>query len=268
MLSIGDFSKISGFSIKALRLYHEEGILVPKLVDKESGYRYYDYDNVERARIIALLRQMMFSIEDVKSLLANCNDDSDALDFLERHRLQLDQKIREMRHAKLALDRIIVAERKAVEMSRTSRFEIEEKTLPALKMAGIRTIGRYDDMGKLFSKLGRVVGAGIAGKPFGLFYDSEYKEEGAEFEACFPVKKEKAAAGVSFRDLEGGRAFTLIHQGPYEAVGRSYAKLLNHVTEKGFEVRTPSREVYVKGPGMIFKGNPEKYVTEIQVLVR
>ena len=28
----------------------------------------------------------------------------------------------------------------------------------------------------------------------------------------------------------------------------------------------PSREVYVKGPGMIFKGNPKNYLTEIQIM--
>ena len=30
----------------------------------------------------------------------------------------------------------------------------------------------------------------------------------------------------------------------------------------------PTREVYLKGPGMIFKGNPNKYLTEIQILIR
>jgi hypothetical protein len=27
----------------------------------------------------------------------------------------------------------------------------------------------------------------------------------------------------------------------------------------------PTREVYVKGPGLIFKGNPKNYLTEIQL---
>jgi effector-binding domain-containing protein len=29
----------------------------------------------------------------------------------------------------------------------------------------------------------------------------------------------------------------------------------------------PTREVYLKGPGMIFRGNPKNYVTEIQIPV-
>jgi hypothetical protein len=34
------------------------------------------------------------------------------------------------------------------------------------------------------------------------------------------------------------------------------------------EVAGPTREVYIKGPGMIFRGNPKKYLTEIQMLIR
>jgi effector-binding domain-containing protein len=30
---------------------------------------------------------------------------------------------------------------------------------------------------------------------------------------------------------------------------------------------TPSREIYLKGPGMIFKGNPKNYLTEIQIFL-
>jgi len=52
MYSIGEFSRISGFSVKALRLYHEKGLLVPSVIDDDSGYRYYDRKNVEKARII------------------------------------------------------------------------------------------------------------------------------------------------------------------------------------------------------------------------
>ncbi len=41
LLSIGDFSKITGVHIKALRYYDSIGILTPVYTDPESGYRYY-----------------------------------------------------------------------------------------------------------------------------------------------------------------------------------------------------------------------------------
>lgn len=43
LLSIGDFSKVTGVGIKALRYYDEVGILPPAYLDPASGYRYYSF---------------------------------------------------------------------------------------------------------------------------------------------------------------------------------------------------------------------------------
>lgn len=87
----------------------------------------------------------------------------------------------------------------------------------------------------------------------GLYYDGEYREGDADFEPCFPVRKEIVAPGISFHQVEGGRCLTLIHRGPYDQIGRSYGKLLKHAAEAGVKFALPAREVYVKGPGMIFR---------------
>ena len=115
---------------------------------------------------------------------------------------------------------------------------------------------------------GKALGRYICGKCFLLHYDSEYKEDDADFEACMPVRKAKPVEGIDVRELPGGRCVALLHKGPYNELGRSYAKILAFVKEKGYEVLLPTREVYLKGPGMIFKGNPKNYLTEIQMLVK
>ncbi len=74
--------------------------------------------------------------------------------------------------------------------------------------------------------------------------------------------------GISVRELAGGRCVVLLHKGPYEELGRSYARILAYTKQQGHEIETPTREVYIKGPGMIFKGNPKKYLTEIQMLIK
>jgi effector-binding domain-containing protein len=61
---------------------------------------------------------------------------------------------------------------------------------------------------------------------------------------------------------------SLLHKGPYQELGRSYAKILQYVKSHGCELEVPCREVYLKGPGMIFTGNPQKYLTEIQMLLK
>ena len=53
--SIGEFSQITGLSVKTLRFYHERGILVPTSVDGATGYPFYDESKVEKARVIMRL---------------------------------------------------------------------------------------------------------------------------------------------------------------------------------------------------------------------
>jgi effector-binding domain-containing protein len=103
---------------------------------------------------------------------------------------------------------------------------------------------------------------------FPLYYDGEYRPDDADLEACMPVRRPKAdVPGISVRELPGGRCVSLVHKGPYDQLGRSYARVLDYIREKGYETLLPSREIYLKGPGMIFKGNPQKYLTEIQILI-
>src|ERR1041384_8070681 len=93
--SIGEFSQVTGLSIKTLRFYHEKGILVPSSVDEASGYRFYDAGKVEKARVIMRLRQMEFSLEDIAAVLAECDDEADILNYLARQKQFLQQRIRE-----------------------------------------------------------------------------------------------------------------------------------------------------------------------------
>src|SRR5262245_35411117 len=94
----------------------------------------------------------------------------------------------------------------------------------------------------------------------------EYKEI-ADYEACMPIKSGQPRDGIDVRDLPAGRCVSLLHQGPYEQLGRSYEKALAYAKAKGYCLVAPCREVYLKGPGMIFKGNPKNYLTEIQLMV-
>ncbi|MGW0201595.1 MerR family transcriptional regulator, partial [Nonomuraea sp. NPDC003201] len=58
LLTIGAFARAARLSPKALRLYDQLGLLRPAAVDGESGYRFYDPGQLERARLIAWLRRL------------------------------------------------------------------------------------------------------------------------------------------------------------------------------------------------------------------
>jgi DNA-binding transcriptional MerR regulator len=69
-ISIGEFARRSRLSLKALRLYDERGVLVPSRVDRASGYRYYDPDQLDAARLVVMMRQLELPLATIKELLA------------------------------------------------------------------------------------------------------------------------------------------------------------------------------------------------------
>ena len=75
MFSIGEFSKITGLTIKTLRFYHDRGVLLPAWVDEQTGYRYYDARQIDKARIITQLRSLEFALEQIGEMLKNCDDE-------------------------------------------------------------------------------------------------------------------------------------------------------------------------------------------------
>jgi len=68
-MTIGEFSKRSRLSAKALRLYDELGLLPPAEVDARSGYRLYGPAQLEAARLISALRQLGFPLADITAVL-------------------------------------------------------------------------------------------------------------------------------------------------------------------------------------------------------
>jgi DNA-binding transcriptional MerR regulator len=264
--SIGEFSVITLLSIKSLRLYHEKGILVPVQIDHSSGYRYYDEANFERAGSIKVLKEFDFTLAEIKDLLDECRDDADMLTQLEDKLERVKNKIDRYKDVSRAITSIIEYEKESA-MDHTQEFQIEEKDLETILIAGHRMRGKYQDIGKGLGFVCKKMGRHTNGKPMALYYDGEYKENDADFEPCVPVRKGKDAEGLSVRELKGGRCVSLIHKGPYESLRVSYKEVFAYINSKGYKAETPTREIYRKGPGLILKGNPKNYLTEIQVMI-
>jgi len=267
VFTIGEFSRITGLSIKALRIYHERKLLIPAHVEKKTGYRYYRPESVDKARTIAQLRAMTFSLEEINTIVGACDDEADIVSYLQEKGDVIARKMANLQHVALSIETIVHLETEAALMSQKNEFEVEEKELDDVLIASTRWTGRYDQAGAYFTKLYKSIGRYACGKPMALYYDDEYKTENADIESCVPVRKATKNGDIGVRKLSGGKCISLIHKGPYTELTRSYAKLMNHAKDHTIEVQLPTREVYKKGPGMIFKGNPNNYITEIQFML-
>jgi DNA-binding transcriptional MerR regulator len=65
----GEFGAATRLSAKALRLYAEQGLLVPAGIDPGTGYRRYHRDQVPRGRLIARLRALDLPLARIGTLI-------------------------------------------------------------------------------------------------------------------------------------------------------------------------------------------------------
>jgi DNA-binding transcriptional MerR regulator len=79
-LRAGEFGAAGRLSPKALRLYAEQGLLMPASVDPATGYRYYTPDQLPRARLIARLRRLGLPLARI-GFLADLTPEARALEL-------------------------------------------------------------------------------------------------------------------------------------------------------------------------------------------
>lgn len=265
---IGDFSKISRLSIKTLRYYHECGLLEPKHIEQDTGYRFYDGESLERTKIIYSLKELDFSLKDIKEILDNCVEDSELLSHMVEKHSDISRKITDFQEMQRKLEAFIQQTAQVEEVGmKESNNEIICKDVPEKIIASIRFRGRYQEVGGYLKKLYKVSGRYACGNPFSLYYDSEYRDDDADIEICVPVKMPVSSDEVRSRVLTASKVVAVIHRGPYENIGESYKVIFDHINMNKLMVQSPSREIYLRGPGLILPRSPKKFITEIQMPV-
>ncbi len=286
MLTIGEFSMSSKIAVKALRLYQEEGILVPDSVDGITGYRYYGEKAWARARVVTALRDLGFSHKEMMEIFRECSDDQDLVGRLEAKLASLDREISRMRGVRDSMRLIVESAgsgsllgegagraetaRRGERARRGDSREIVEVDAErdGSLVCSIRFTGAYRDVGSRFTSLFKKVSRFVSGPPFCLYHQLEHRDGDADIEACVPVSREVSAPGIESRRIEGHRSVATRHYGSYESIGETYRALLDAMRDRGLSPSVPVREVYHKGPGMVFPRDPRHFVTEIRIPVR
>ena len=75
LYKIGDFASISGISIRTLRYYDDIDLFKPKEVDLFTNYRYYTIEQLDELKLINELKEIGFSLEEIKNNWDNFSND-------------------------------------------------------------------------------------------------------------------------------------------------------------------------------------------------
>jgi DNA-binding transcriptional MerR regulator len=264
MIKIGDFSRISMVSVKALRYYDEIGLLKPACVDEQTGYRYYTADQLPRLHRLLALKDLGFSLEQIGPLL-NVNVPVEQLRgmlLLRRSELH-----RHLSREQERLKRVEARLRSLQQEGCPSHYEVVLKRLPCVEVASLRrTIAGYPSVALLIEELIAFLdrqGVKSEGPCGALWHDNGYKEHDVDTEAWIPLagvlKQRGDIRAYPLPEIEV--AACVVHHGPYAALHQAYAFLLTWIAENGYAVCDSDRSVYLRG-GM--KRDDTSYVTELQ----
>lgn len=262
LYSIGDFSRMCRITVKALRLYDEQGILKPGHVDPSSGYRYYSSAQLPEALVVRRLRDLDMPLDALRSFLRE-DDPAARQAILDSHRRRVEERAAEYLSYAASISRMIEEQEGVMENV------VEIKELADQNVVGMRFKTDIADIGAnigkayeaLFGYLGRT-GAFPSGPPVSVYYDEEYKEEGMDVESCVPTMDLLPGDGdVKGHVLAGGKVASTLHAGPYDQVGKDWDALMAWISENGWRPKPGGREIYLVGPGQT--EDPAEFRTEL-----
>ena len=263
MFKIGEFSKLSMLTIKALRFYEKEGLLIPAHVDEWSGYRFYEAYQLETAAAIKALRQLDFSVEEIRAHLNGVP----LKDALHGKKMELIQRQAEI-SARISIINYLM------EDSEMKYQAVIKDIDECIVYSEERTLERYSDVSMLVlasaTECRRLNPDIECVKPdygFCEYLDGEHKETNMRVRYSQAVTKMGVGnERIQFRVLPATKAICIYHKGAYDRLGEAYAYIYRYAAENGYQVAGFHRESYIDG--IWNKENMEDWLTEIQLPVK
>ena len=75
LYSIGDVHEMTGISVSALRYYADMKIVCPAKIDRQTGYRYYDFDDIQRLKTVGYLKKAGFSLAEITAVMEAASEE-------------------------------------------------------------------------------------------------------------------------------------------------------------------------------------------------
>ena len=246
LLPIGAFSRATLLSVKALRNYHEAGILVPASVDPRTGYRAYALSQLTDGAVLRRLRELDLPLEQAKQILL-ARDPAVTKRILATHQALMRERLEQAQ-------RIVTELQIGVEQPST-HTPVHVRDEPAAHTLAVRgTVPEREFalfLGDAYAAIAKAVGDTLArpAGPVGALYPATLHDEEAEpVEAYQPIAAPVAPPSggpVVLGELPATRVAVLVHAGPYESITETYRALGAWVAQHAGWSDLPVRESYL-----------------------
>lgn len=128
-LKIGEFAVQNNVTAKMLRHYDEIGLLKPSAIDAETGYRSYESGQSHLLNWIVILKNLNFSLTEIKELLSGPIETNIIVHQLIRKRIEITSLLNEQIQKKIAIDKLItIIEKEGFNMEKKIDFMTIEQS--------------------------------------------------------------------------------------------------------------------------------------------
>lgn len=118
-LTVSQVARIAGVTVRTLHHYDDIGLLRPS-GRTSGGYRRYDERDLERLRLILVYRELGFSLEEIRTILAAADP---AAHLRRQHGLLLD-RIERLRQMVTAIEYLLEAQTMGINLTPEEKFEV------------------------------------------------------------------------------------------------------------------------------------------------
>jgi DNA-binding transcriptional MerR regulator len=267
---IGDFSRIARVSARQLRFYEEIGLFGPAHADPQSGYRYYKASQLAELNRIIVLKDLGFSLEQIREIVASKAGAAELRNLLLARRNEvlgaLEAESQRLRHIET---RIAQIESQGAPAADDVRLRAE----PARRLLSLRrTVGSFKEARSLIVEL-REQARGLlpAGRPAQLVAIAhspafEAEEIDVEFGYALDQAPGRAHPVLRVRELEAVEHMAVcVRVGLPEDAHLVTAKIGQFLDGRGYALAGPSREVFLQPPEL---ERMHESVVEMQFPVR
>lgn len=148
------------------------------------------------------------------------------------------------------------------------QYQIEIREIESVRVAYMKYKGIATEANRVFPNVFKSIRGKVNGAPFFSYLSMNPETKQGEMELCVPTAETPVGNGIEVKEMPRIKAVCVTHIGSYETLPLAYAAIDKYAADNGLILTPPFREVFIKAPGMFLKGNPDKYITEIQFPIK
>jgi len=268
LFPIGEVSKMFHISVSSLRHYENIGLLTPKYISRESGYRYYGTEQFEVLNTIRYLRALDMPLSEIEDFLKNKDTAAIEKKLLQQKQV-VQEKERELKRIEQKINNRLswLADAQNTPLDTISLIQLPSCRLvwvdDSLKIADsqdmetpIRRLDRSESEAVIF--LGKV-GLGISAEHL-------LNAKTETYDGIFLILDNEDIYTGETLTLPETLCVRLRFRGSHSEAAAQYKKLLDYIDKHKMQIVGFSREITLIDYGVT--NDTEKFVTEICIPVK